>query len=1329
MTTKGLAGLNRLSSTTDLPDKDIVAVVRSRDILDSAIPIGRLEEGATAASPRWIDTRHQWEHFKQSALMLYDRGWMPVPQTRHGKRLPGRHNGRVIKWGDYASERAPRELVEAWTKDYECWSDNAAVILGEPSGNAFVFDVDITDEDLAAKAKDIVIDELGETMSREGNWPKEAFVYRVENADDIPHTGKFILADANGRATDHMIEVLGRRHMVTFVGVHHSTGRLFTWAGGVPQAKGPKDVTTVTPAQLQRCYDRLASELNLNVPPRAQPGAIVIDEEAAGNMRVPHIAAWSGASWIEQDGKVFDGRDAYLWSLVKETVKRNPAAPAESIHAVVIETFRREEREDKRWLDSRLLAETKDKTFRAMAMLADGRIKAVGNRSVRVGDDGETTVEILAPIESKSGKARSTTNALGFLPTRRAAIPVQFTSPEPEKAAQRAIVDNRDEATDRAAQQVLAGVDAFINGVMGDDGTVHIIDGPTGVGKSSMALRRLAERMEEIRDAVALLPPIEDKPRGPITFLVLTYANVDDLRSKASMLQLDATATDEDLIAAAAEAGLVPAENVDDYLEQLRRFGIGADLRTMTYEGKVKAGCFRADEMRELQKAGIPSSGLCSKTVSIFDSQGRPTGEKEERTCPFYASCQAIAQRERLKEMDLVFLVKNFLVLAIPSELKHPAGLIIDEAFHDLLIKTATMPLTALETARKEPRLTKDEKKAGMSPLDILRDRDAAAAMATAGLKLGHDLPQIFADHVDGKITGMHLIESARRVTGHAMTSQAELNPELTLEEIKDLCARPAGSFIGEEYRFWKLLEEQVQVRINRKLDCTVEVPDDQRIRLVDGDTEAPSLQLSWLVDPNWKGVPTLLLDASSDEVITSIILGDRVIKRHPVDVSLNQDVVVAPDRRLAVSNFFVGKDASAQDKMHAASSLASVRAMIAVQSAQHAHGRVLFVVPLKLRRAVLFNWAPPANADFRHYGPIAGLDFARRHVSVQMISRMELPTREVDGMTAALGHARGSKEILLDPLGTGKDDGGKDIYPNVVRHEQPMRDGGTAKWDKAAHAGELAGRIQRQYREMGLMQAAGRGRTVYREDAPTIVIASEAVPENMIVDEVVGFDDLSGLMTYLFDAARLCGGLIEANMLAHFAPHLGNAAAFQQYIDLFIEGNDLVRSRYHSIVAELSDGTRRKIYAPGHMTGWKHRVGETLKIMGLSGMLREAVPCQCTTVAAEAPAPDKVEMIIAAMDAQAAELAELDRLADVVIARGEWCLKQAHKGNDVPKVFRAGEGDMEKCSGTLGAFVALKAIEDEWVRTGRMDEKRARELGLIDVVETTDQAKQAVAA
>src|SRR5690606_33835476 len=111
-------------------------------------------------------------------------------------------------------------------------------------------------------------------------------------------------------------------HMLTFVGLHHSTGQVFKWEGGMPQVYGPSHATLVTPDALKRCIDRLASELTFYLPPRARMSDVEIDDTFDGDMRVPHLAAWADGSWIEQDGKIFDGREAFLWKLVKEAVKR-----------------------------------------------------------------------------------------------------------------------------------------------------------------------------------------------------------------------------------------------------------------------------------------------------------------------------------------------------------------------------------------------------------------------------------------------------------------------------------------------------------------------------------------------------------------------------------------------------------------------------------------------------------------------------------------------------------------------------------------------------------------------------------------------------------------------------------------------------------------------------------------------------------------------------------------------------------------------------------------------------------------------------------------------
>jgi len=1324
-------------------DDRLAAVVEAHADID--IPLSPDYLAELEARPE-VSFQHGQNWWTSVALKMFDLGWMVLPQQRNSaSRRTGIVDGRVIKWGQYIHARPARAEIEYWVKQHDprsYFTDNTAILLGAVSGNTFCIDVDVTDPAMNAKINAIIGEELGDSFARVGNRPKIALIFRVERAEDLPPYGRFLLMGPDGTPNGQAIEILATGHMITAMGRHHSTDDMFEW-NMLPNFFGPQEATLVTPAQLARLFERFAAELQLFTPAR---GRGLSDAEATfegvdtSKLRVPHQSAWGSHQWAERDGLVIDGREAFLFSKARDIVRLNPKASADQLIALTIERFRAGEHPDRAWTERKLRDQAFEKVHRSMAALRDGRMSPAKRGAKPAANATAQSADLVEPIDKKATKPRSETGPTSFLPKRRASIPVKFSAPDTLKAAERALQPDRAAIGGAASEKVVAGIDAFLDDVVAMTARIHVIAGPTGIGKSTQAIKRLGARHAEV------FQPIEssDSQRlGPMLFIVPTYSNIEDLRDRAAMLGLPSGATDDDLIAAAVAKGIVAEGDAGDYLRQLRRFAIGSKLSFMTYQGKVKAGCLRAEEMKMLQAAHVPTSGMCSAKVTPRDIYGRPDGKPEEVTCVHYATCPAILQRKALTEHDLVFLVRNFVTLSVPEEIATPRGVIIDERCFDLLVHTTTLPRSTLKRERREPKLTKKEKEAGLDPLDLLQDRQEIVEVVCEAMALGHDIADAVASYVvqrgNKRVTGLELARVARRVCGNALTSQADLTPDLTLEHIRELCARPTGTNVGEEYRFWALIIDRVEHLMTCKLNATVEslleanpnaeleadfrsrltkpLPD-RRIRVLDPAAADPEIQLNWRTDPNWASAPLLLLDASTDEVLTSLAFGGhRPVVVHDVPVSMNQNVILAVDRRLSMKSLFPGVNASPEQRRAAANLLAEIRNTISYVAGAHAHGRVLFVMPMKLRRALLLNWRAPFNADFLHYNAVAGLDFARRHVAICLISRLELPVREVDGLVCALSYGRYDVEPLIDPLGNGQDEDGDELYPHVERHQHPMRDGATAEWERQVHAGDLARRVQRQYREMELNQGAGRGRAVHREDPVTVIAITESVPDDMIADEVVGFEDLGGFRARFWDAVRLSGGIVDPELMARYAPHLGERSDFEKAMKAFFLEDELVVSRHHRITARFADGTQRHMFVAGFIATWKSHLVAALQACGLTGTLHAPVPCRVVVEAAEEPPVDKIRQVLAALDPCSAEHNELTRLRELAIARGIWRTAPM-MGVTVPSSYRVGKDEHERAAMSMGGWLALGAIDDEWVRTGKMEEARAMRLGLQDFVE-----------
>lgn len=1353
-----LAGLASASKKRPIEEEidtsSVVAGGKRRPLVeavDHLIPLSPDELAAPPSAP--YDYTLEARYFQLFALQVYDRGWMPVPQTRGSEeRRPGLVDGRTLHWGQYTETRAPRDTVTYWARDPKAGFCNLAVILGKPSGNTFAIDADIMGIEHNNLVQQLCVEHFGDTMVRYGRKPKALLLYRVADAADLPLYGKFVIAGPEGQPNGDMVEILGNGRMVTMLGLHHFTQEPFQYDNGQPQIYSPQErVTLVTAAQIRAFLDALAEALPLHVPERAKYAELDLASIDSTGIRVPHVKAWSSSEWIETDGLVSDGREAFMYSTAREFARNNPGASPEVLVPLVIDAFRKREHPQRAWPAIKVQEQAHEKVGATLRAVQSGRISPARRRRKSAATPETPSTDITLPIPRRSPQVRTEGPPLSFLPLRRRShIAVEFSKPDPELAAERAIQDDRTLVGAEAAASNIAGIDAFIRDVIACNNRVHVLSGATGIGKSSMTLKRLAEMMGSIFSNVVEHDDAEGAAEqlGALVMLVPTYNNVEDLRTKAAMLHLDGDATDAELIEAAAKQGIVAEGDLKDHLEQLKRFAVSSGLEYTIYKGKVAAGCLRAEEMRLLQSSNVPTSAMCRTKARLKDALGDPTGEPVVQLCKFYNECPAIRQKAELAGKHLVFMVRNFLTLNLPEELQSPRGLVIDERFFDLLIHESTMPLSTLNTGRREPILGKKEWAAGMRPADLLQDREEAVGHAMPVLRQRGDLARHFADLVvtrdnGKKVLGINLVKAARRVCGSAMTSQADLSPDVSLDEIRSLCVAPKGTKIGEEYRFWAILEDQVQTLLDAQLDSTVVVAPDHRIRVLgemtataeDGTiTELdPDVQMAWRSDPNWSTVPTLLLDASTDETITSLAMGGRDVVMHRTPVNLNQHVVLSVDRRLSNKSLFPGKDAPIERKVEAATLLHELRTSIAMFAGTHAHGRVLIVTTMRIRRALLKDWAVPANIDVRHYGATAGLDFARQHVGMMFISRMELPVRTVDGLVAALSFGQATPEQPIDPMGTGLDgDGdGEDLEHNIVRHAHPLRDGGSATWDRDQHAGNLARRIQKQYREMEQMQGIGRLRSVYRETAGMVLGISSTPPEDLVADEIVGLKDLTQDGVF-WDAVRICGGVVNAEFLARFAPHLGEVAQFERMIGDEFLANALVVSRHHRVTAVLADGTEQTLYIPGHNREWRHTLGPQLREMGWRGILTNVVDCSVQTVAAEEAPVDDIDKVLAAMIAYAGESMKLNALQDLLIARGEW--RPIDKWTDpfgrskgkpvkAPQGYRAGSGEMAQKALPLGVWMAMDVIADPWVRDGMLT---PAEMIKLDLTEKTVRARKA---
>jgi hypothetical protein len=1252
-------------------------------------------------------------HFGVHAVPMFNNGWMVVPQERDERRMPSKIDGRALKWGPFQKERPPVDEVVRWTKQAPI--ANTAIILGPVSGNTFSLDVDVSDERMSVQVQEIAAEILGETpFRRVGSEPKIALVYRYPEGM-APANRSHHFVDAQGEPSHHAIEILGPGKQITAFGLHHKTGKYFGWLGQQPTMAGPELAPEVTPEQLAEFLDVVEARIGKFASNSYGGGNGSWEAVDVDGVSVPRVVSSQFADWTEDSsGIVVDGRDAFLWALVKETVKSNPSKSQtedgkDQLRSLAFEQFRQKARHDGKWTDSYLKTEIWGKVSRAAEMLAAGIIKPRAD----VTKSGRVIEKTVVKIEQQD-------DTFSYLPqNNRSGLKVQYSeTATPENIEKARLKTDRSEIGAETSAAVVKGVNTWLDDVYGQNNRVHILKAPTGSGKTTKAIATLAaDPRTKAWDNVETNPEEGEKP-GPFVFLLPTYSNIAEVRERAELLNLDGSLSDDDLRIQASERGLVPEDAADSVIAGLRISAQNAGLRTMVYKGKIAAGCQKADKVSALMKAGIGTAGMCKISRPAEVEEGEEP-RSEEITCEFYASCPAIQQRKDIPDSHIVFMPKSFLSLSIPKELKNPRGVIADESIFDLLVHYATFDLEILTKQRADARLTKDEKAAGMDPLELHDDRKGAVAVVLQAIK-DKVCPAAALRAYEEKtpkrvVTGLDLVRSAKRVTGSAIVSGSAISPDMSEERFNEVVTLPQGEGIKKEHRFWSILEDRIKALIadelardaaNGPIIPTATGDHDYRLQVLANEDGTKSMCISWLEEANWTGVPTMLLDASADEKILGKVFSGREIVVHEVPSDMNLRTMAVVDRRLSVKSFLPGIDADAEVKIKAARIVYETRQRIARICAMHANGRVVFHMPLKVRRVISKGWAPPVNADFLHIGAEAGLNFAERHVAVVEIGRQELPTWVVDAIVAALTYRDPQPEERIDYLGTGMDDEGKDLMPAIVDRDVLMRDGKIATYAMHEHLGPMARRVQSQAREEKARQGIGRVRAVYSEETKVAYVFSQSVPDDLVIDDVRGWDDFKG-GTALWDAVRLAGGIIDAELMLHYMPEASKPEAVQRWIGKLPER---VTRNYHRVVSTDANGSEVVSLVPGVLE-WPGRY--LSKMARAVKVVRKPVSldaCQHQVLPADVRPECKVEAVVGSRE---------DRVLEEDGFR-QHCWQELMRRGEFPGwdkladpmsgglAFRCGQDDYAEARLSLGEWQALSIIDDPWVYSGEEEEAAA---------------------
>lgn len=1003
--------------------------------------------------------------FRTVAPQATVRGWATIPC----------YEGRdpMVKWKAYSDtgEGPDLDTVERWAVEFPRMNNPiqaTSIILGRPSGNVLAFDVD-TD---GRKGHEAVMAAMTETLPvspfvrLSGFSTRLAVLYRMAHPDDLLNRD-FTLAHDH----EEKVQIIGRRHLLMSYGEHAASGRPYRWqdARYEPMNASTSSVPLITVEQIDAFGAALHAMIGV-VEHGRETNREPVRFEARGDIRIPYVSA--AGCVVNQDGLVTDGREGFLFRLVRMAVRGNP-------HATVDEAGR---------------AGLRQAIYDEFCRRCVTHLPSISGRQVSryATDDG-----IRFDIADKVGRVAEALGKRGVEPIEN----LEAFSRASGGKARKADVHLMPSPAQRKAKVAAPYIASYPIGSLGTwlapDGvpthrTPRIsITVPPITHEDYSRRGGQRERLIEAREIPGDVRPtsvrVTAETKNAIETLLLDafgYREEDGPPPVSCLRGLPATGKTtrivETLAGLRSDVGaplravmLAPQHrNLNEIAEDARRAGL------VVRQIKGRSSVCTNPVVARLEAKGVSPGRVCKAVVASA------AGQRTEQ-CPSYVGCPAFSQYEGLKDCDLILAPHALLSMPIDKRLTEAAQIVIvDESFHSVVLDSATMPLDTLIRQRGIPPVSKAERDRGHYGEIHRANRDRAVAIAYRALKAGDDIAQAFADHAHGEDLLIGAIATAARGDSRA----ARVNPKSTIKSLDHILSAD-DAFGREEARFWRIVDERRRMIVAARDVPSLVVPSHEaRIRL-SGDT----VHLSWRNDVNFRSVPWILLDGSADLHINEKILGTSIRTVH-VTAPLRQHLTLV--RHNGMSGTALRKAVGEMERTGRSALLEEAAGLVTRIAQQHL-GEILVVVRGVAEDALRGMRQWPDRIKFGHHGALKGLNAYEGSEAIVIIGNLLPSPDALDDLAAALSYDDPTPEPALV---------GKDGAISWVRstYSWPMRDGSDASAEGPGTKGVWHERMLRQLRDEDLIQNAARGRQVHRQEPMSLYLVGDHVPAGTTVDLVV---------------------------------------------------------------------------------------------------------------------------------------------------------------------------------------------------------------------------------
>lgn len=631
---------------------------------------------------------------------------------------------------------------------------------------------------------------------------------------------------------------------------------------------------------------------------------------------------------------------------------------------------------------------------------------------------------------------------------------------------------------------------------------------------------------------------------------------------------------------------------VDSAVALLRSNAVSPEVRQepriAPYKGKISAGCKIPEQMRAVQQTGRTGDSLCETQETSKE------GAASIRRCEHYDVCPYIRQLDDLSEADVILAPTAVLTTRVPEALKRARGVVVFGGVSDTLLNVKRLPVQVLQKSsqgRRIPFLSRPEKIAGVDAVAIADERRKACELAVDAIMSGRDIANhIFSSYAPRdpldfmSWSDIHsIIRSAKRCCG-ALSLTPERS-EIRDYDVERVCEYSEGEHVVAEYMLWRHVEERLMelfnhreteysiVKLERYIIDEVTTENlvefrsrlskarervsllgsrDLRLNVMTPDRLGESgsqsyVSVSWVSRPNWDSIPVIIVDSFSDERLVSALYAGREAVTLSFEAKFSVVTTIVADGSYSKSTFLPAWTARKEVLVRSATSLSSVRRLIAAVAAMNPSGRILVACVKDVRDLINTAWSCPLNVDFYAYGTRDFPNPMIRHSSVITVGTLQLPYDTIEGFASALAHQDylsgvSSSDVKKVANAEYQFNGATPCKsPRAIR----MRDGSEVitstqffpdpfYWHQKI---DLQSRERELSYALGSLKAAEEG-----SEAPTWISLGTLVPDGAIADEITTMADLmepgSPYASPVWDGVRIAGDF-DAERIFSAAGHL----------------------------------------------------------------------------------------------------------------------------------------------------------------------------------------------